>query len=244
MILRRLLHYVCGVDSKIKYYNEYRKHISTHTLPSKLEHLHCTSQITKPIVLPAELKYTYFVHDEPIDITDFMSYDRFLDVKQRRLDVFCYSQITQRLLVPKYVDMHDWKQFMNIDRFYFPIYIHIKEGEYHAAVLLWDIKRSKLHYYDSWGRYEETLLTIFRKIFPHIKNIEYNNIVHQTQNNLCTSYAFNAADRFMNNESFENICNNKTSVRDLLKYRANVMTKPYNKTPHEITEFSLHCAKC
>jgi hypothetical protein len=209
-----------------------------HTQSNKIKrHLFGSSMYSKPRVCIEK-------HDAH-SIKEFMTYDRFLDVKHRRSDVICYSRVTKILLIPRYLQEQNFKHFKNRKRSYFPIYIQLTKNEYHAVVLLWNIAHNELYYYNSWGnKPNNVLLIVFKDLFPGVKTIKYNNVRHQIYDHLCTSYAFNAADRFMNNESFENICNNKTSVRDLLKYRANVMTKPYNKTPHEITEFSLHCAKC
>jgi hypothetical protein len=236
MISCRFSHCIISMKSskRIKHYHKYRKHryiSKSHILPTKLEYINCTLGST-------ELRYEYLTHDEPV-ITEFMTYNQFLNVTQRRFDVICYSQITDKLLIPRYIEIQDWSRFTNQDRFYFPIYIQITKSNYHAAVLLWDIKQNKLFYFDSWGEPNNTVLITLKKFFPHIKKIECNVITHQKYDYLCTSYAFNTADRFMSGESFYNICHNETSVDDLLKYRDVVKNQLHHNNPHEIIEYYL-----
>jgi hypothetical protein len=211
--------------------------------------IHISFQINFGISQNNQLVESKSVKHEPTYIIqDDMSYNRFLDVKNSRTNLIFYSQIIKQIYLP------DRLPHSNQDRHFFPIYIQHSMSEYHAGVLLWEkiirlsdrhwYRPNVLYYFDSRGdKPDDTLLNAFKELFPNTTRIIYNGMRHQVHDYMCTSYAFNAADRFLNGESFQDICHNATPIEELVKYRTLIKKLLYNEQ-HDIIDFVLCRSSC
>lgn len=210
-------------------------HININVLPKKLKYIKFnTKNVTalrknyKPIqhIVGTQYDLGELVDKSPsLSLLKLTNYHKFLNVHGCNIDerLIMHNRITNEIYIPERLLKTEQ------DRQYFPIYMRIDEGEYHAGVLLWDKKMNELCYYDSWGQEPHDIMyDAFFKMFPDINDIMYNKINHQTQTHMCTTHAFNVADRFMKGEVFRNICANKTQMDDLLAYRERIKQSKHN----------------
>jgi hypothetical protein len=204
-------------------------HININVLPKQLKYIkYNTVNIN---ALRKNYKSIRHIAGTEYDLGELTNYHKFLSVHECNIDerLIMHNRITNEIYIPERLLKTEQ------DRQYFPIYMRIKEGEYHAGVLLWDKKMNELCYYDSWGHAPHYMLSnALFKMFPDINDIIYNNINHQTQKHMCTTYAFNVANRFMKGEVFKNICANRTTMEDLLTYRERIKQSIHNVSADHI----------